>query len=94
MEALQKPGRIAGLWFIGTFVFSLTCNADGEIDGGDVMVSLPGYPALYLVESVEYKHLTNNRTATHHGGLIAIKHALMEAYGRARFIAAERGFLG
>jgi hypothetical protein len=23
MEALQKPGRIAGLWFIGTFVFSI-----------------------------------------------------------------------
>src|SRR3954451_22344470 len=24
MEALRKPGRIAGLWFIGTFVFSIT----------------------------------------------------------------------
>jgi hypothetical protein len=23
MEALQKPGRIAGLWFLGTFVFSI-----------------------------------------------------------------------
>ncbi len=23
MEALRKPGRIAGLWFIGTFVFSI-----------------------------------------------------------------------
>ena len=23
MDALQKPGRIAGLWFIGTFVFSI-----------------------------------------------------------------------
>lgn len=23
MEALRKPGRIAGLWFIGTFVFSM-----------------------------------------------------------------------
>ena len=23
MHALQKPGRIAGLWFIGTFVFSI-----------------------------------------------------------------------
>jgi hypothetical protein len=23
MEALQKPGRIAGLWFIGTFAFSI-----------------------------------------------------------------------
>ena len=23
MNALQKPGRIAGLWFIGTFVFSI-----------------------------------------------------------------------
>lgn len=23
MEALQKPGRIAGLWFLGTFIFSI-----------------------------------------------------------------------
>jgi hypothetical protein len=23
MEALRKPGRIAGLWFIATFVFSI-----------------------------------------------------------------------
>ncbi len=23
MEALQRPGRIAGLWFIGTFIFSI-----------------------------------------------------------------------
>ena len=23
METLQRPGRIAGLWFIGTFVFSI-----------------------------------------------------------------------
>jgi len=23
MHALQKPGRIAGLWFLGTFVFSI-----------------------------------------------------------------------
>ena len=23
MELLRKPGRIAGLWFLGTFVFSI-----------------------------------------------------------------------
>ena len=50
MEALRKPGRIAGLWFIGTFVFSIPAallygpvltDADYILRGGlDRQVSL------------------------------------------------------
>ena len=50
MEALQKPGRIAGLWFIGTFVFSIPAvllydpvlnDADYIFGGGlDARISL------------------------------------------------------
>ena len=50
MGALQKPGRIAGLWFIGTFVFSIPAallydpvlNDTGYIFGGglDARISL------------------------------------------------------
>jgi hypothetical protein len=50
MEALRKPGRIAGLWFIGTFVFSIPAvlfydpvlnDADYIFGGGlDARISL------------------------------------------------------
>ncbi|MGB8380548.1 MAG: DUF4386 domain-containing protein [Dermatophilaceae bacterium] len=50
MQALQKPGRIAGLWFIGTFVFSIPAaplygpvlnDADYILRGGlDAQISL------------------------------------------------------
>ena len=50
MQALQKPGRIAGLWFIGTFVFSIPAallygpvlnDADYVLRGGlDAQISL------------------------------------------------------
>jgi len=50
MEALKKPGRIAGLWFIGTFVFSIPAallygpvltDSDYILRGGlDALISL------------------------------------------------------
>jgi Domain of unknown function (DUF4386) len=39
MKALQKPGRIAGLWFLGTFVFSIPAG----LLYGSVPLNDPGY---------------------------------------------------
>jgi hypothetical protein len=59
MEALQKPGRIAGLWFIGTFVFSIPAlllydpvlnDADYIFgDGLDARISLGAFLEILLV---------------------------------------------
>ena len=40
MKALQKPGRIAGLWFLGTFVFSIPAGLlyDSALDGADYIL--------------------------------------------------------
>lgn len=61
MGALQKPGRIAGLWFIGTFVFSIPAallydpvlNNAGYIFGGglDARISLGALLEILLVIS-------------------------------------------
>jgi hypothetical protein len=59
------------------FVFSLTCNTDGEIDGGVVNLSIP-QTGLYLCTSVEWKRMTNDREATGREGLLAIKEALLD----------------
>jgi hypothetical protein len=59
------------------FVFSLTCNADGEIDGAVVSLSIP-QTSLYLTTSVEWKRMTNDREATGRAGLYAIKEALLD----------------
>jgi hypothetical protein len=57
MEALQKPGRIAGLWFIGTFVFSIPAallyapalEADYILgDGIDARISLGAFFEILL----------------------------------------------
>lgn len=59
MEALQKPGRIAGLWFIGTFVFSIPAvllydpvlnDADYILgDGLDARISFGALLEIFLV---------------------------------------------
>jgi hypothetical protein len=59
MEALQKPGRIAGLWFIGTFVFSIPAvllydpvlnDADYIFgDGLDARISFGALLEIFLV---------------------------------------------
>jgi hypothetical protein len=61
MEALQKPGRIAGLWFLGTFVFSIPAallyepalnNADYILgDGLDARISLGAFLEVLLAIS-------------------------------------------
>ena len=58
MHALQKPGRIAGLWFIGTFVFSIPAvflydpvlNDTNYIFGGglDARISLGALLEIFL----------------------------------------------
>jgi hypothetical protein len=58
MEALRKPGRIAGLWFIGTFVFSIPAvllydpvlnHANYILGGGlDAQVSLGALLEIFL----------------------------------------------
>lgn len=61
MHALQKPGRIAGLWFIGTFVFSIPAvflydpvlNDTNYIFGGglDARISLGALLEIFLAIS-------------------------------------------
>ncbi len=61
MHALQKPGRIAGLWFIGTFVFSIPAvflydpvlNETNYIFGGglDARISLGALFEIFLAIS-------------------------------------------
>ncbi len=61
MHALQKPGRIAGLWFIGTFVFSIPAvflydpvlNDANYIFGGglDARISLGALLEIFLAIS-------------------------------------------
>jgi hypothetical protein len=61
MHALQKPGRIAGLWFIGTFVFSIPAvllydpvlNDVNYIFGGglDARISLGALLEIFLAIS-------------------------------------------
>src|SRR5207344_1302543 len=61
MQALQKPGRIAGLWFIGTFVFSIPAvflydpvlNDANYIFGGglDARISLGALLEIFLAIS-------------------------------------------
>lgn len=61
MEALRKPGRIAGLWFIATFVFSIPAvllydpvlnNADYIFGGGlDARISLGALLEIFLAIS-------------------------------------------
>jgi hypothetical protein len=74
------------------FLFSLTCNADGEIDGGDVMLSIP-LTGFYLVESLEWKHMTNDRNAIGRAGLLAIKNCLLESYERMLAFAIGKGLI-
>ena len=61
MHALQKPGRIAGLWFIGTFVFSIPAvllydpvlnDANYILGGGlDARISLGALLEIFLAIS-------------------------------------------
>jgi hypothetical protein len=61
VDALQKPGRIAGLWFIGTFVFSIPAvflydpvlNDTNYIFGGglDARISLGALLEIFLAIS-------------------------------------------
>jgi hypothetical protein len=61
VEAFRKPGRIAGLWFIGTFVFSIPAallygpvlsNADYILRGGlDAQISLGAFLEVLLAIS-------------------------------------------
>src|SRR5436190_21701651 len=61
MDALQKPGRIAGLWFLGTFVFSIPAvflydpvlNDANYIFGGgfDARISLGALLEIFLAIS-------------------------------------------
>jgi hypothetical protein len=61
MHALQKPGRIAGLWFLGTFVFSIPAvflydpvlNDTNYIFGGgfDARISLGALLEIFLAIS-------------------------------------------
>jgi hypothetical protein len=61
MDALRKPGRIAGLWFIGTFVFSIPAvflydpvlNDTNYIFGGglDARISLGALLEIFLTIS-------------------------------------------
>ena len=61
MHALQKPGRIAGLWFLGTFVFSIPAvflydpvlNDTNFIFGGgfDARISLGALLEIFLAIS-------------------------------------------
>ena len=68
----------------GQFIWSLTCNADGEIDGGVVSIAIP-QTGLYLTTSVEWKRMTDNREAAGRRGLLAIKAALLDyEYRNAR----------
>lgn len=77
----------------GTFIFSLTCNADGEIDGAIVSIDIPGEWSLYLNESLEEKRLTDDRSAMDTQGLLAIKDALMFSYERIRKYATTKGLI-
>jgi hypothetical protein len=77
----------------GEFVFSLTCNADGEIDGCVVNLSIP-HSGFYLVRSIEWKHMTDDRGATGRDGILAIKHALLDyEYALLRRYAIENTLL-
>jgi hypothetical protein len=61
MEALRKPGRIAGLWFVATFVFSIPAvllydpvlnDADYILGGGfDTQISLGAILEVFLAIS-------------------------------------------
>src|SRR5664279_1066020 len=61
MHPLQKPGRIAGLWFIATFVFSIPAvllydpvlnHADYILGGGrDARISLGALLEIFVVIS-------------------------------------------
>lgn len=74
------------------FVFSLTCNADGERDGGVVSLPLPS-ATFYLVESLESKRMTDDRDAVETDGILAIKNCLMDSYGRLRHYAVSKGLI-
>jgi len=75
------------------FVFSLTCNSDGEIDGGVINLSIP-QTSLYLTTSVEWKRMTNDRSATGRDGLLAIKEALLDyEYGNIVRMASVWGLM-
>ena len=74
------------------FVFSLTCNSNGEIDGAEVYCSIPGRMQ-NISRSLEWKRMTDDREAVGTAGLLAIKNALMYEYASCRSLAEEVGLI-
>ncbi len=75
----------------GRLVFGLDANADGEVGGYTMSLSLPG--GYYLSELRDMKSATDDRDAEGTDGVMAIASALDADYRRMRNHAIKKGMI-